>query len=667
MTNTALTDDLLTRFCSRVLLPALIVLGAFAVRTWSLESAPPGVTHDEAAHLHDARRISEGYYPIYLPTAYGREPLYDYFSAPLVNWLGMNVWTGRLISAFWGTVLVALVFRWCRQALDWTTAVIAEALIAFSFWPLSTSRQILRSITLPVVVTAALTILWFALYFAKRKRQLGTLALSGFFLGLSFYTYTSARVTWLIPVLFIAWSALVERKRLVKQLGIMILVALLVAAPLLLFVATHPELEVRLDELSAPLRALREGNLRPVSKRIGETALLFSHKGDVQWIYNISGRPLLPPLLSVMFYLGIGMAIWQALGSKGQAFRLLLLWLFIGIAPALVTGLESSSLRAIGSQPAVFIIATLPLSFLVRRVWPSLRRQWRIGLTAAIGIFLLWHAYHSGWNYFNVWAVHRDTRVAYHAHLKDIARYLEEQPESTPVTLSTLYPGRLHDPYAMEVILGRDDLSLFWHDGRFSLIFPDADAAQTIIPTVAPLDPSLQALVGPDAKVAQRVGLETHDLSPWFDVLAWEPRKARQFLPLSDPVDVGHTLAFMGYQLRPAIIEQGGEFELITFWEVLSQPDFDNELVAFSHLLEDSVIVSQQDRLDAPSHGWKPGVLIAQLHRMTLADDIEVGWHQLEVGIYQRKEGFPRLPTYLGDLVSGDKIELMPVWVDEKQ
>jgi hypothetical protein len=63
----------------------LILLVGATLRLARLTEVPPGLTHDEAAHLQDARRIWEGARPIYLTSGYGREPFYDYVTAPLVR------------------------------------------------------------------------------------------------------------------------------------------------------------------------------------------------------------------------------------------------------------------------------------------------------------------------------------------------------------------------------------------------------------------------------------------------------------------------------------------------------------------------------------------------------------------------------------------------------
>jgi len=62
-------------------------------------------------------------------------------------------------------------------------------------------------------------------------------------------------------------------------------------------------------------------------------------------------------------------------------------------------------------------------------------------------------------DYFTVWADARDVRVAYHTTLFEIARDLDQQaiPRDTVVVQSSIYPGRYHDPYALDLILSRRD------------------------------------------------------------------------------------------------------------------------------------------------------------------------------------------------------------------
>jgi 4-amino-4-deoxy-L-arabinose transferase-like glycosyltransferase len=670
------------------------LLVAFALRAWALNVAPPGLTHDEAAHLHDARRIWEGYRPIYLTSAYGREPLYDYATAPLVGLAGMRIITGRLASAFWGTALVALLYAWTARALDRPTALLAAALMALSFWPLSTSRQALRSITNPTTLTAALLLFWQAVYPANSSNdfpwhrppeQMSRFVLAGAILGLSWYTYMPARITWLAPTLLGLSLALTDRprwRRVRVGLGLMLLTMALVAAPLLVYLAQHPQLEVRVDELAAPLRAFQQGDPGPLWNRAREAATLLSHRGDVHWMYNISGRALLPPVLATLFYLGLLIVAHEILRRRRPAHGLLALWLLLGLAPALITGLESSSLRAIAVQPAVFVVAALPPIALGRRLWPRIGQRARagaMGLTVAALALLGAQSTH---DYFHVWAKHRDTRTAYHSHVVQIARYLQAQLDDTPIGISTLYPGPLHDPYATDVALGRENLkrTLRWYDARFALVFPDAAQSRAVFPALAPLDAALWPLFETTAQRLERVELQSDDLSPWFEVYTWQPRQAQANLPLSDPIDVGHVVAFLGHQLNTPTLTPGGTVELLTFWRVQSPtpalapersagasvPNPQSPLVFFTHVLDDTAqIMGQQDRLDAPAWNWSPGDLLVQLHRFSIEADLAPGLYPLEIGVYVREPGYPRLPVYDSkdpSLVS-DHILLSPIEV----
>lgn len=664
----------------------LIILIAFGLRVWALDAIPPGLTHDEAAHLHDARRIWEGHRPIYLTSAYGREPLYDYAAAPLVGLAGLHVVTGRLVSALWGTALVALLYAWIDRALDRPTAMLAAALVALSFWPLSTSRQILRSVAMPTLLTAAIWLFWQAVYplhpdataATSRPGRRRYFVSAGALLGLCCYAYMPARITWLVPALFGLSLILADRRRWRRArsgLGLMLLTMALVGAPLFLYLAAHPELEVRVNELAAPLQELRSGDPSPLWARIRETILLFSHRGDVHWMYNVSGWPLLPPVVAALFYLGLLIVAYELPHPRGRAHRLLMLWLVLGVVPALVTGLESSALRAIAAQPAVFAIAALPPIALGRRLWPRLNRLGRTGVVglALAGLTLL--GARTIRDYFNVWGTHRATRVAYNVHVVEIARYLKARPMDTPVTISTLYPGPLHNPYITDVILNPPDRKMRWYDARFALVFPDAEQARAVFPALTPLDAALQPWFEPTARLIDRVELEPDDLSPWFEVYAWQPRVARAALPLTDPVDVGHIVAFVGYQLNAPVIAPGGTVELITCWRVLDVPVFadssagsagDEEWVLFTHVLDSAgQIAGQQDRLDVPAWSWSVGDVFVQLHRFSLDADLEPGLYPIEIGFFTRAEGLPRLPVYDAENASpaGDHILLPPIEV----
>jgi 4-amino-4-deoxy-L-arabinose transferase-like glycosyltransferase len=662
----------------RILTLTLILLLAAALRLYRLDVVPPGVTHDEAAHLQDARRIWEGARPIYLESAKGREPFFDYVTAPLVGLAGMRVFTGRFSAVMWGLALVALTYVLLRPVLGWAGATGAALLMAVAFWPLATSRQALRSITMPVLLTGAVWLFWQGTFGGgPSDRRLGWFAAAGALLGLGFYTYMPARAAWAVPLLLWLSLALTDRPRFRARwrgVALMVAVTALIAAPLLIYLARHPELEVRVAELAGPLRAAMSGDWGPLFGRVRHTALMFSHRGDTHWMYNLSGRPLLPPPLAVLFYLGLTLALLQ-LGRPGP--RLLLVWLLVGIAPALVTGVESSSLRAIAAQPAVFGLCALPLAELGRRTRPG----W-----ALIVVWLAlagWVALDAAPTYFVEWAQNRDVRVAYHTHLAAEADYLEHQAPEEPVGLFAFYPDRPHDPYAMEVLLGERDPRLRWFDGQGALIFPPGGEMRLLVPSVLEFDPLLAAMVTPHAETLPPIDLYATDFVTQVAVLAWDPAaalraaqpgiggpvsvfpggmpgSAEEYQPISLPVAVGERLRLIGYRLSTLGVAPGRPLAVITWWEV-GGPD--EALVLFSHVLNDvGEVVVQADRLDAPAWNWHAGDVLAQVHRLTLPADVAPGTYHLQVGAYRPGDG-TRLPVQVDGEVVDDRILLQPLEV----
>ena len=142
----------------------IILFAAAFLRLYRLDAIPPGLTHDEAGHVHDATVIVDGARPIYQTVGYGREPLYDYLGAGLIA-IGIPAVTSlRLLSVVANLITLAVTFLWTREAFDGPTALLATALQAASFLSLAVSRQALRSSLLLALFTAALYLFGGTLY-----------------------------------------------------------------------------------------------------------------------------------------------------------------------------------------------------------------------------------------------------------------------------------------------------------------------------------------------------------------------------------------------------------------------------------------------------------------------------------------------------------------------
>lgn len=663
---------------------AILILAAW-FRLYQLSETPPGLTHDEANNAHDAAGVLSGIRPIYFSTGYGHEPLYTYLVALVSTPAGVTDFTLRLTTALCGMGVVLGSYLLARRAFDRWVALATAIGLAVSFWPVFSHRQGVRPVTLPVLFALAVYFLWRGL---AEEGRLKDWMLAGLFAGGTFYTYLANRVMLPLFPVFAIYLALFHRakwRRIWRGLLLTLIVAAAVAAPLVIHLATHPGTQVRLGQLEEPLAQARQGNLRPLVENAIDALKVFSFAGDTHWRYNLPGRPIFDPLTSVFLYLGLGLALWR---WREPAYAFLLLWLFTGLFPALVTGAMNSSQRTMGAQPAVYLTLALGIVETARRLWMRGRpARWAAvaGITFLIGINA-WQTYS---DYFVTWAAEPDVREVYHTNLREIARYLDAQPDGGPVAISTEYPLAYHDPLILETILRRKDITPRWFDGRGALVIPAGGAeARYVFPAAVGLHPALHRTFFEGTKPVAVRQLHPDDINNAFAVyrlslaeqlatrletvqdnpVLWstevefkpgDPDRLRH--PLDWPVNLGRKVAFLSYELARTQMAPGETLLLLTYWRVLEPPDA--PAVVFAHLLDaHSQVKRGQDRLDAPVAHWQPGDVVVQVHTLKLAADAAPGAYQLEIGFYATDDS-TRWPVFDGDTAVADRLLLHPIEV----
>ncbi len=209
-----------------------------------------------------------------------------------------------------------------------------------------------------------------------------------------------------------------------------------------------------------------------------------------------------------------------------------------------------------------------------------------------------------------IWGQARDVRVAYNTTLFEVAQELDRASDiPTDVAISSIYPNRFHDPYAMQLTLKRKDMPLRWFTGSFvdmngvphaSLIFPQpaercgvvcatAPAQQiecasgvttthsvftstlpaapvgpgptpaappnynttVVVQAIAPIDPVFADLFQRHSKKIRSVELRPDDFNPRFDVYRFDATAA-----LTDALQVSRRFRSTTIELRqePSIL-----------------------------------------------------------------------------------------------------------------
>lgn len=693
---------------SAVLVAILVVAGLF--RFTQLQTVPPGMTHDEAAFGAEAEMILGGERPLYFALGYGHEPAYAYLAALAFSLLGRTMVALRVASAVCGLLVVLGAYLVARQLFGVRVAWVSAAWLAVAFWPVSLSRQALRAITLPMLWLPAVWTFWVALQASSgssprpdkwaRIRVYAMWALSGLLLGATVYTYMASRVAWAVYPLFALYLLLRrETRALLKRawpgMVVMLLVAVLVALPLVFYLRAHPQAEVRVDVMMDPIRDLLRGRPQRVLRYTWNAVRVFSWEGDRFWAYNIPGRPVFGWVGSLLFYGGLAVAIWH---WRDLRHAFLLIWLVVGMAPAMVTTNEGIFLRAVVAMPVVYILVAIApealLGLLTGSRFVTARERGARWAQVAWSVFVLCLLLSEGVRtyraYFVEWPSRAEARNIYNHNLVATARYLRDAPVDGAVGISALYPLYYHDPWIVRYVAGRHDLALRWFDGRGGMVYPAEGDARYVVSALTPLDAALRGAFEEQATLVARRELAPEDQNPSFEVWHWDGGEALraeldalqasspawispevQFTQpevrreLQVPVQFGDAMALVGYRLNDASpLRPGDVVELVTYWRALRTVHREDDWVTFVHLLDaDSREIGGTDVLHSPPTGWHPGDVVVQVHRFSVAEDAPLGQEAyLELGVYRRSTG--RVPVIVDGQPAADRVLLSPIKVE---
>jgi len=503
----------------------IITLVAFLLRIWGLDSVPPGWRDDELINsLVISQKVLDGNLALYYPDASGHEALYHALNALMLGAFGPGAAGIRLLSAILGSLTIPLTYLAGRRLFGSLTGLVAAAALAVSFWSLMYSRIGIRHILTPVLVLA--TFYFFLRGLDPRdtsnrgdRSHLIDFILAGIFMGLGFYTYFASRGVPLILITFCVYAFLFARHVIMRHwrgLLLMFGLGLLMAIPLLITLSRQPESEARVAELAVPLVEARVGNFEPLGRHIAITLSMFHADGDDEWLYNIPHRPVFGPLGALFFWIGVLIALgytlippvrvltkWlgknRHLGevSKPDAAlssTFLLLWWMAGISPGFISVPPASLGHTIMAQPAVFILAALPLWWLANR-WFSERKI----VPLMLGIILVGSIVIRDLpDYFVEWPQRGMTRFLYRADIHEVAAYLIDHPELENFGISGLLAGPW-DRVALSIDLD-DERALSaaprWYNPERALLLVPSIGFGGFPDVESPFANSLQAIVG---------------------------------------------------------------------------------------------------------------------------------------------------------------------------
>jgi hypothetical protein len=641
------------------------------LRLWRLSDVPPGLWYDEAYDAMDALWMRDAAAPqIFFIGNNGREPMIHYLEAVTMSLFGATPYVFRLTSALVGILTVPLLYRWlvilfadepARHALG----LIAAAGLTISLWHVVTSRTGYRAILLPPGVIVTLCLFWSARLSGRRWEFAG----AGLALGLSQYSYLSARLLPGVLLLFVA-AWLLSRRR-VDTRGLLLMAGTfgVVVAPLALFFLSHPgALSGRAEQVST-LGAVAAGKVS-LPTHLLAAARVFVDGSDPNWRHNPVGQPGFDPLSLVGLWVGFGLAVSR---WRQPRYWLLLLGLLVLWLPAPLSLPAVHTLRLLGMLPlayALVAVGLLPLSKLAaRRAWAG-----PVVALALLGV----GGGSTAYNLFGRWANEPALYRAYDGPLVDLVRFAIAQTDQYDIYLPFQLYAHPTTRFLLYDRFPETDQPPPLHAGRPALVVEVPDFGRLSEVTRLRESPAYVRLSRAEAgqgmafvlRLNEDEGKSDGPAIPFLDPHTAEPvawlhpavPQAQPFvaLPLKDE-------RLVGYDLSPNPIQPGATLTVHLYWRDLP-PETAGR--GFSLGLWGQPDVWEQSNFVEEWLRWRgPGLTITE-HHLWLNPQSAPGPRLLRLGagdgptlglFYVGAEGGtdPRTPPLPRPARLGDSLELL--------
>lgn len=601
----------------------------------------------------DALAILQGERPVFLATNFGREALFSYLVAACFAVLGSGALAIHVTSAIVGILTIPAVYLVAEEMLSAEEGVLAQfggllaaLTVAISYWHLNWSRYGVRAILVPLFAATTLCLLWRGLRTGSRW----AFAACGFSLGLSMYTYQAARVIPLLVLLGFVY-VICSRKSFSRNdlvnLVLIFTVALIVFAPLGYYFFTHPGSSTqRIGQAFALVGASQElgSSVRTIFDQSVKILLMFSLRGDDEPLYNISGRPVLNPFLSTVFFWGIGVSLLRV---KRPLYLFLLTWLGLMSVPALLAHYGPAAKRAIGTLPAVAMLITIgllvPCDALRRwaaRCSPSWSKVLNLAPLIVVGVSFAYTGVVTYRDYFLTWARDPNLFTHFEVGLSAIGEYIGELPPEERVYLS---PALQEHPSV--VLHSRLREGVKGYNGRVCLVLLTRTAHDTTYVVVPGDDKNSLDLLREYFPRGRIVGEgPLHYQEPYF--LAYRvPAGAEAQIEPSHRLEANwdNKIGLLGYDLNTPAYEAGETIHLTLYYQGLSK--MRKDYTVFTHLLgpynpaTDGLLWGQDDsepcRRFYPTSSWGVGEVVIDKFIISIPTETPPGNYNLTMGFYQ--------------------------------
>lgn len=415
---------------------ALILLSALFMRTYRLDTMPPGVYLDEADNAVWGLRFLEAPYSPYTEHRHGNATLPFQLLGLALKTFGVEPSVLRALDVSLGLATVAVFYFLAREMFGVRAAQISTFLLAISRWHVHFSRLgFIDNLQVPLFEALSVYLLWRGL----RRGHRIDYAFAGLVFGLGFHTYIGYRILPFIIGVYLLHLALSRRELIrtnLKGLAIFALATFVTLSPLAFYAVQRPHIFVRRAEAASVQQDIeREGSYKPLLENVRKSLLMYNREGDPRARHNLPDEPMLDPLSAIFFGLGLG---YSLLRWRKHRYFLLLVWLFLGLMPGILSLADSNphSLRTLGNVPAVFLL----IAAFWDRVWasfaPLLRGEKRRYLVLGVCFVLAFSLWDNFDTYFNRQALNKSVYYDFDPAQTEAAKYVKAHGDDNLLLVS---------------------------------------------------------------------------------------------------------------------------------------------------------------------------------------------------------------------------------------
>jgi 4-amino-4-deoxy-L-arabinose transferase-like glycosyltransferase len=316
---------------------------------------PKNISFDEIEFANLALSLNNKSYTTYSNMATGHSTLYFYILFFSFKLFGINNFALRFPSAIFGFLSIFIFYYLIKNLLNEKRyknffAFLCSVVLITSRWYFNFARFSFEATFL--ILLELISILFLIKYFKINKIQF--LIYSGIFSGLSFLSYTSGRIFFLLPLL-----VLFIKKTNWRNYLYFLISFLIVSIPLISYLFTNNDIRVKEASIFSQNMSLKS-KLFSVTENVKKTSFMFFLHGDMNGRHNYPGKPTFNPILSVFFLIGLILSIKN---YKEFNNKLMLFYFVLSITPTLFTKpIENPNmLRTFSALPSIsyFILNAL--------------------------------------------------------------------------------------------------------------------------------------------------------------------------------------------------------------------------------------------------------------------------------------------------------------------